>query len=231
MQTLIILTISSVIVWLSYKYIRPRFYQAYWALLYLLAVIGLIGWLCSCSATYHKKQFFKKGGTFECKTDSVLVPQIIKGVNGEDSTVTKYVKLDCPDIETPQTKFDARQERKRIKDSLDHDFRMQKQADNFELKRLNLENKRFKLENDSLKLALKASVKINDSDNEAKTKQVKSENKKEAKKTKTENKKWNLFWIGVIVGCAGTIVLILVVLMFWKSYKYYVNPSQLFKDK
>lgn len=195
---------------------KCTFYKIYWTLIYVLAIIGLIGListLSSCSKDFYEQKFYDKGGEFKCEPTIVEVPTIIKGVDGKDSTVTKFVEVDCPKVDHEKTRFEIRQARKQAEDSLDHIYRMQKQADKFEIKRLAKENQRLKLENDSLRIAKKEETKQVESNNESEVKKAKSNDKTKQKESRSNWWKWFI----------GGIAFSVVVLIAWKTFKVYMK--------
>jgi hypothetical protein len=150
----------------------------------ILLGIYAIFYLSSCSPQYHHNKAEKKGYVYSCDTVKIEVPVTIQGKDGEDSLIYVRVKVPCPDVETPKTNTEIRNERKSEKDSLKHVERMYKLRYNFIIDSLQKENKRLKIE-------VNTNIKIEKQE----TKQIKQATKKEKK---TRWKLWLL--IGFFVG-------------------------------
>lgn len=114
-----------------------------WIAVILSAVLSvyIISSLSSCShakrAEYHKERFIKNGGRIDCKTDSIIIRDTIKGKDGKDSIIERIIPCNCPELETPPTKWQIkrldRKERNKYRDSLNHAEKIYK----LQTKRLN----------------------------------------------------------------------------------------------
>lgn len=125
--------------------------------------------LTSCGASFHFNKFLEKGGKIENKIDSV---QVITKVNGKDSLI--YVRVECPDVETPKTKVEIRQDAKTERKAI-------------KLEALRLKNE-IKEENKTLRVKIRHQSKISKQDN-------KTERVKYRQEGKTERKKHSIWWV------------------------------------
>ena len=89
----------------------------------ILSLIAFSIILFSCSDAKQAQsgydKFIRNGGTFECEPTIVTIHDTIKGKDGKDSIVEVQVKVPCPKLETPKTRFEIRFDNKRFDDSLD----------------------------------------------------------------------------------------------------------------
>jgi hypothetical protein len=120
------------------------------------------------------KKFYRNGGKFECKTDTLTITEVIKGHDGKDSIVYRDMQYTCPDLIIPktirETKIEYRYLRNMQKDSLQFALKQAKERNDFVM--------------DSL-------------ENDRKLQNIKGKNAKRYIKAK-ESK--NYFWVGFLIG-------------------------------
>lgn len=128
--------------------------------LLFLAVLIAAFLLNGCyGAAYHFQKFEQKGGKIEPVTIKDSIPYVLKGIDGKDSIVYKIVLKDCPEVTTPKTnteiRQDARTERTEIKQQGKTDRNDSDNALKLELAQMKFELKIKQEENDSLKIVNK----------------------------------------------------------------------------
>ena len=74
--------------------------------------------LISCSAKFHERKFIQKGGKIICDTTLVTVTDTIK-VNGKDSIIWREIRVNCPELIAPLTRYEIRYQYKTIRDSFE----------------------------------------------------------------------------------------------------------------
>lgn len=158
-----------------------------------IAIAGFIFMqFCSCSPQYHEKQFIKKGGKIHCASDTVIINDTIKGVDGKDSIIEIRVPCNCPEMVPPITRWQIK-----------HMDRIERKHWNDSLKHIEV------IYHDSLKYAVKLSKQV--------TKQKKSDNKT---KVKTEKSiKW-YHWIFIILAWLISIVISFMIGKFLNTITY-----------
>lgn len=167
----------------------------FWIFLFSLALL-------SCSPDYHKKQYFKKGGTLEIKTEFVKVPADTVWVNGapviiyKDSAVYNVEENYIP-------KWKVRLENNRFTDSLKGIEKRMKLNNQSYSAQLKVQSKAYSTELEAVKkmhqTEVKALTKMYGDRLNAVVKQVK-------KQEKTDPSLW---WMWMIFGSLLTIILIL----------------------
>lgn len=92
------------------------------AILIFVVILGLF-YIGGCSDAKQAQngydKFIRNGGKFECEPTIITIHDTIKGKDGKDSIVEKLVKVPCPKVETPKTRYEIRFDNKRFDDSLD----------------------------------------------------------------------------------------------------------------
>lgn len=151
-----------------------------------MLLISIAALIFSCSAKYHEKKFFQKGGTFHCQPNDTLIVQDtileIDSILGPVITIykTETIYIDR-EVKRPETAAEKRQDRKRIEDSL-----------KYELKVLKL---RLKASNDSLVQIRKMNKQLQ------KTARVENRQKEKTKRVDERNASW-IPWLIVLLFCA-----------------------------
>lgn len=125
--------------------------------------------LCSCNVKWHEKQFYKKGGKFECEPRIISKIDTLITKEGDTIFTTIYNTIYEPKIEY-QTKWQVKFDNKRFKDSLDF------------VK---------KIYSDSLKHALKSKK----SENKKEAKISKHDNKTKRTEIRRESRSWWFIWL------------------------------------
>jgi len=84
-----------------------------------ILIIGIVFLtLGSCSSQWHLQKFYKKGGKLETIERVITVRDTIKGKDGKDSIIERFITLNCPEPVPPVTRWIVRFDNKRFKDSL-----------------------------------------------------------------------------------------------------------------
>jgi hypothetical protein len=74
---------------------------------FLLGVLGIL-WLSSCSPQFHHNKAEKKGYVYSCDTTTVTIHDTIKGKDGKDSIVERFVNILIPTATPPLTRYEVR---------------------------------------------------------------------------------------------------------------------------
>lgn len=179
-----------------------------WIAVILSAVLSvyIISSFASCShskrAQYHKERFIKNGGRIDCKTDSIIIRDTIKGKNGKDSIIERIIPCNCPELETPPTKWQIkrldRKERNKYRDSINHAEKLYK----LQTKRINILEKR---NNDLEKTLTK------------KGRQISKDTRKSIKTNQKTGFAYNFRML--IFAVSGLIVLLFIIFVLYKFLK------------
>ena len=74
---------------------------------FLLGVLGIL-WLSSCSPQFHHNKAEKKGYVYSCDTTTIKIHDTIKGKDGKDSIVERFVNILVPTATPPLTRYEVR---------------------------------------------------------------------------------------------------------------------------
>jgi hypothetical protein len=159
--------------------------------------------LTSCrTAADHLALYHKKGGTFTADTVSLSIHDTLI-INGDTIIQNKEIKVPCPESkpETPPTKAELRNDRKSAADSMAHAEKMYK----LKIKEMESDyNSRIK----KAKTNTRNDLKLKDKE----IKQLQIQLKAEQKRTKSSvfwTKIGRLWWMFVLIGSVGTLILII----------------------
>jgi hypothetical protein len=154
--------------------------------------IGIFLVLCSCNAKWHEKQFYQKGGKFECEPRIISRVDTLVTKEGDTIFNTIYNTVYEPKIEY-KTKWQVRFDNKRFKDSL---------------------SSVKKMYSDSLKYAFKSKK----SEDKKVAKISKHDNKTKRTEIRKLSRSWWFIWlvIGLFIG------VILTIIVMRKKYGYKV---------
>jgi len=147
----------------------------------LFAAIGVLGFACSCSPSFHEKKFYDKGGKFECVPITVTVYDTIKGKDGQDSLVKIFLNTpcNCPQVETPKTRWQVRFDNNRFEDSVKAFDKRLKKHEAFIIDSMRIDRQKTKIET-----------------------------KAETKQVKQEHKAWGFWKILIVCACLIGLALI-----------------------